>query len=558
MTATSFCVVPIRRSRLFRPARSTPLVLSTILRPYALPQSPLSEFRPRQNHLFVPLYPCLRSPPPSQQLRHFASGREGPRRPSGFRPAQRPPPSSKAPQSFCPLHPPDDYDPDVGLPFRASPLSRSEIAKAFPSVRAAASEPNLVNSLLCIQHGRRVAGLVQNTDIKWDENQMRRLGKDFPELLLSWLRREVVMDEEAAVRRMMQAQSKEEAITLNSPERSTVDGGVYGDSVFDQIRKENEKKAEEKKRNREEQDQKDRLEGRRGNIGLIKTTQRAFEIARARPMSENMERYMANATITGLESPPELTAWARLGPSVIFTLAVSGLSLALAVTYTPLEGLARLLPDVPPAAATLIAISALNAIVYLSWKIAPIWRIMNKYFLLVPGWPTPSSLLLSTFSHISLSHMVLNIFVLWFSGVRFHDATDRGTFLATLAATGVWSSLASVVATTLYPVRAKICSVGASGAVLGIIGAYLALQWDVDQKFWGAPEGWWTFKSWMLLSLLVVWESRSIPAAMKALDALRIDSVVHVGGLCFGALIGFGIRLKRAYWDSTRERHEKM
>lgn len=83
-------------------------------------------------------------------------------------------------------------------------------------------------------------------------------------------------------------------------------------------------------------------------------------------------------------------------------------------------------PDIPPAGATIMALIGLNLGVYLLWKFPPAWKLLNRYFISVPLYPYPLSMIGSVFSHQLLKHFAINSAILWFIGTRskpFHPKT---------------------------------------------------------------------------------------------------------------------------------------
>jgi len=83
----------------------------------------------------------------------------------------------------------------------------------------------------------------------------------------------------------------------------------------------------------------------------------------------------------------------------------------------------------------------------------------------------------SMFMHASLEHLLGNMLFLWIFGNNVEDALGRGRFLAFYLAAGfVATGLQTLV--TLYvgtPEDARIPNLGASGAVSGVLGAYVVL-----------------------------------------------------------------------------------
>lgn len=165
----------------------------------------------------------------------------------------------------------------------------------------------------------------------------------------------------------------------------------------------------------------------------------------------------------------------RLLPSALVTMVTLALCASFAYFYQPPSNDARLFPNVSPAFATCAAIVALNAAVWLAWKWPPFYLTMNKYFVLVPGYPFAMSIIGNTISHSSFFHLANNMFWLFTVGIHLHDLIGRGNFLALyggLSALSSWTSLSTHVARNFLITETR----GASGAVLGVIAAYLWLK----------------------------------------------------------------------------------
>lgn len=77
------------------------------------------------------------------------------------------------------------------------------------------------------------------------------------------------------------------------------------------------------------------------------------------------------------------------------------------------------MPDVPPAVATVGAIVAANVAVTLLWKyVPPAWKLLNRYFVIVPFYPSSLGMIGSTFSHQTWRHLGTNMMVLGLMGTR--------------------------------------------------------------------------------------------------------------------------------------------
>jgi membrane associated rhomboid family serine protease len=94
--------------------------------------------------------------------------------------------------------------------------------------------------------------------------------------------------------------------------------------------------------------------------------------------------------------------------------------------------------------------------------------------------PTPGSvyltLLTSMFMHGSLMHLLGNMLFLWIFGDNVEDDLSHGRYTAFYLATGVIASLSHVAATFALGDNPFIPSLGASGAISGVMGGYLVLH----------------------------------------------------------------------------------
>ena len=103
--------------------------------------------------------------------------------------------------------------------------------------------------------------------------------------------------------------------------------------------------------------------------------------------------------------------------------------------------------------------------------------------LLVPGLqPTPLSvyltLIVSMFMHGGLAHIAGNMLFLWIFGDNVEDRLGHARYLAFYLICGVLASMAHVISTVMFstdPTSLLIPSLGASGAISGVLGGYIVL-----------------------------------------------------------------------------------
>jgi membrane associated rhomboid family serine protease len=93
--------------------------------------------------------------------------------------------------------------------------------------------------------------------------------------------------------------------------------------------------------------------------------------------------------------------------------------------------------------------------------------------------PTPGSvyltLLISMFMHGGFAHLLGNMLFLWIFGDNLEQIMGRGRYLAFYLICGLAASLAHVFATAAFGGNMLIPSLGASGAISGVLGGYILL-----------------------------------------------------------------------------------
>src|SRR5688500_3817977 len=98
----------------------------------------------------------------------------------------------------------------------------------------------------------------------------------------------------------------------------------------------------------------------------------------------------------------------------------------------------------------------------------------------IPLQPTPGhvyvTLLISMFMHGSFMHLFGNMLFLWIFGDNVEDDLGPGRFIGFYLVTGLLASLAHVVTTFMIGDNPYIPSLGASGAISAVMGAYLVMH----------------------------------------------------------------------------------
>ncbi|XP_077988020.1 presenilin-associated rhomboid-like protein, mitochondrial [Glandiceps talaboti] len=128
------------------------------------------------------------------------------------------------------------------------------------------------------------------------------------------------------------------------------------------------------------------------------------------------------------------------------------------------------LPEGRKLAAGIIGV---NVIVFLGWRVPALQHTMLKWFTSNPASKAVClPMVFSMFSHYSLWHIAINMYVLWSFAATAGAMFGKEQFLAMYLSTGVWASFAShlnkIAISRFNP------SLGASGAIMAVLGAVCA------------------------------------------------------------------------------------
>jgi membrane associated rhomboid family serine protease len=122
-------------------------------------------------------------------------------------------------------------------------------------------------------------------------------------------------------------------------------------------------------------------------------------------------------------------------------------------------------------------------------------------------------LITAAFLHASVIHIGLNMYVLWIIGAPVEEYLGRARFLALYFVSGLAGSAGALVITPLA------LTVGASGAIFGILGALLIIEWQTTGRLAGNAM------TWIVINL----------ALSFVISNISIGG--HVGGLIGGILV---------------------
>ena len=254
-----------------------------------------------------------------------------------------------------------------------------------------------------LQEGNRLLQLVQEQRLSGTIDQKGPGSPRARVKALAWLRRNYPVDEDRAILERLDREEKQSYL----PQQNLGKYGIYGKSQFDEMRKRNEAKRQKEERERKRAEE---------EASKYPTPETKALVQKREERIQYYKKYHAKAEEAGLKEVPQMSFWRRVGPATLATAIAVSLCILFAQNYTPPPKAARIWPDLPPAAATIVVIVGTNIIVWLAWKVPPLWMTLNKHFCLVPAWPYTSSLIGNLFSHINFPHLAINMSVLWFVG----------------------------------------------------------------------------------------------------------------------------------------------
>lgn len=198
-----------------------------------------------------------------------------------------------------------------------------------------------------------------------------------------------------------------------------------------------------------------------------------------------------------------------------------------------------------------LSLIVINTFVFLSRATHPDYGQFILKYGFIPSQFSFVSLFTSMFLHGGILHLGLNMWYLWLFGNNIEDRWDRFPFLLFYISAGIFSML---LYSALIPEKmASVPTIGASGAIAGVLGAYAVLF----------PKSRITFKYflWVLLFIirfgefklyasvwLAFWFVQQAFSTLLVAKELTTSSVAfgaHFAGFLYGMVVGLGTKLYR-------------
>ena len=163
------------------------------------------------------------------------------------------------------------------------------------------------------------------------------------------------------------------------------------------------------------------------------------------------------------------------------------------------------------------------------------------HYAFYPAHPTAASYITANFLHAGFLHIIGNMWFLWLAGFILEDTWGRVIY-------PIFYMIAGVAALQVHAwMDPGVSVIGASGAVAGLMGAFLSrfptMKIEMGWIFWYflrfrvyrfKAAAYWLLPAWLLMEILY----GSLFGASSG-----VAHWAHVGGFVFGAVVGYGIRL---------------
>jgi membrane associated rhomboid family serine protease len=180
---------------------------------------------------------------------------------------------------------------------------------------------------------------------------------------------------------------------------------------------------------------------------------------------------------------------------------------------------------------------------------------ITQHYAFSPSHRDPTTYLSSTFLHADWWHVIGNMWFLWLAGFVLEDAWGRPFYLLVYLAAGAFACQFDAWINS----RSIVHSVGASGAIAGLMGAFLVrfpkmkirMIWFFDLGLFPC----WRF--WMRAYwLLPIWVLLEINYGMGPRDG--IGHWAHIGGFLFGGIAAVALRYSGFEHKTNKAIEEKV
>lgn len=152
----------------------------------------------------------------------------------------------------------------------------------------------------------------------------------------------------------------------------------------------------------------------------------------------------------------------------------------------------------------------------------------------------------SMFLHAGWLHIIGNMWFLWLFGPNVEDRLGHLPYLGFYLLCGLGAGTAQ----TLFSFGSNIPSLGASGAIAGVLGAYIVFYPSSKILTLVTLFFWWFFARLPAVLFIGLWFLVQFLSGVSSLGSMASGGVAwwaHVGGFLLGMLLVSGVRRKQPY-----------
>lgn len=165
------------------------------------------------------------------------------------------------------------------------------------------------------------------------------------------------------------------------------------------------------------------------------------------------------------------------------------------------------------------------------------------------------------FLHTGLAHLIGNMYILYLTGPFIEDIWGRPVFTVFYLLSGIVSVL---MYSMIFP-HAVLPVIGASGAIAGLMGAFLIKYWKTRILFFNLFFFWvrkwrmFTAPAWLMLPLWLLFQILGVKLMdiLKMYDGGPVAYWAHIWGFVFGVAVAIGMKLLRFEERFTLKQIEK-
>ena len=195
-----------------------------------------------------------------------------------------------------------------------------------------------------------------------------------------------------------------------------------------------------------------------------------------------------------------------------------------------------------------VSLIAANIIVFLheAWLDPYAFNHFMRVYSLRPAYFNPENLLTHMFLHASWIHVLGNMLFLWVFGDNVEDILGHFKYLVFYLLCGVTAGLAQVV---IDP-YSRVPMVGASGAIAGVMGAYLVKfpRSEVKLFAWFILIFTFDVPAW---AMLIYWFGMQLFGGWGSLGETSQGGTAffaHIGGFIMGIVLILMMGTRQRYW----------